>query len=240
MTETDAPVQLPPSRSQELRRFVRQQIMPLIVMLLVLLAARSSLADWNEVPSGSMNPTILEGDRIFVNKLAYGLKVPFTTWHLARWGTPQRGEVVVFFAPHDGTRMVKRVLGVPGDEIEIENNHLIVNGEHAEYLPTDPDAVGYPASRAVGSEFATENLQGQSHPVMFTPGQRGKPFFGRYVVPQGEYLLIGDNRDNSFDSRFWGTVKEDQIVGRSSRVVAAFDPAGWFKAEWSRFGKELP
>jgi signal peptidase I len=75
---------------------------------------------------------------------------------------------------------------------------------------------------------------------MFTHSRGGKPNFGRYQVPPGEYLLVGDNRDNSFDSRFWGTVKEDQIVGRSTHVVASFDPNGWFSARWSRFWKGLP
>src|SRR3954471_3455734 len=102
---------------RRLAHLAHHQLQPIVIMLFVLLAARSSLADWNDVPTGSMNPTILEGDRVFVNKLAYDLKVPFTTWHLAEWGMPQRGDVVVFYAPTDGTRMVKRVIGLPGDTI---------------------------------------------------------------------------------------------------------------------------
>src|SRR3954454_19378491 len=100
-------------------RFVWEHVRPFAFLTLVLFAARSSIADWNDVPSGSMNPTILEGDRIFVNKLAYDLKVPYTTWHVAEWGGPQRGDVVVFYAPTDGTRMVKRVIGLPGDTISL-------------------------------------------------------------------------------------------------------------------------
>src|SRR5829696_6834967 len=99
---------------------------PLAILLVVLLAARSSLADWNDVPTGSMNPTILEGDRIFVNKLAYDLKVPFTTWHVAEWSDPRRGDVVVFYSPVDGDRMVKRVAAVPGDTVAMVNNRLVV------------------------------------------------------------------------------------------------------------------
>src|SRR3954467_3698458 len=102
-------------RYPRLRRFPREQIAPLAVIILVLTSFRSAIADWNIVPTGSMNPTIIEGDRIFVNKLAYGLKVPFTTWHLAHWDAPARGEIVVFNSPTDGTRLVKRVVALPGD-----------------------------------------------------------------------------------------------------------------------------
>lgn len=223
------------------KRFFREQIRPLIVLILVLMAARSTLADWNDVPTGSMNPTILEGDRIFVNKLAYGLKVPFTTLHLARWGTPQRGEVVVFFAPHDGTRMVKRVLGVPGDEVASVQNRLIINGKPADYLPPDPSAISdYPSSRSVGIRFGTESIAGEGHPVMFTPARSGKPDFGPITVPAGQYLLIGDNRDNSFDSRYWGFVDENQIVGQATGVATSFEPGAFLSARWKRFFKALP
>ncbi|QOV88197.1 signal peptidase I [Humisphaera borealis] len=222
-------------------RFFREQIRPLIVLILVLMAARSTLADWNDVPTGSMNPTILEGDRIFVNKLSYGLKIPFTTIHVTRWGHPERGEVVVFFAPHDGTRMVKRVLGAPGDVIELVNNRLIVNGKHADYLPPDAKVIGdYPVVRSVGVKFGTEALGDQKHPVMFTPARSGKPDFGPITVPEGKYLLIGDNRDNSFDSRYWGMVDESEIVGRAIGVAASFEPGGFLSARWGRFFRSLP
>src|SRR5271170_4889031 len=92
--------------------------------IVLMLVFRSALADWNSVPTGSMKPTILEGDRIFVNKLAYDLKVPFTTWHLAEWANPKRGDIVVFYSPEDGTRLVKRVVGLPGDVVELRNEQL--------------------------------------------------------------------------------------------------------------------
>src|SRR2546421_4007156 len=108
-------------------RFLKQARSFLFVVLVVL-SFRSSIADWNDVPTGSMKPTIMEGDRVFVNKLAYDLKVPFTTWHLAQWDNPKRGDIVVFFSPADGQRLVKRVVGLPGDRIELANNELLVNG----------------------------------------------------------------------------------------------------------------
>src|SRR5437016_3352533 len=112
-------------------RFVR----PIVVIILVLCAFRSSIADWNDVPTGSMKPTSLEGDRILVNKLAYDLKVPFTTVHLFDWGGPQRGEIVVFNSPVDGIRLVKRVIGIPGDKIEVRNNRVIINDVPLDYDP---------------------------------------------------------------------------------------------------------
>src|SRR5215204_5480703 len=125
----------------KITRFVHQQVKPFVFVVLILCMVRSSIADWNDVPTGSMNPTIIEGDRIFVNKLAYDLKVPFTTWHLAQWGDPRRGDVVVFYSPADGIRLVKRVIGEPGDVIELRDNHLFVNGAAAAYQPLDPEIV---------------------------------------------------------------------------------------------------
>jgi signal peptidase I len=141
-------------------------------MLVVLLAARSSLADWNVVPTGSMNPTIIEGDRVFVNKLAYGLKVPFTTWHVARWDAPARGEVVVFFAPHDGTRMVKRVVGVPRRHRRAGRQPLVVKASRrVRSRPTRRRWPTTPGSRTGQHRFATETTPGgPPHPVMSTPG----------------------------------------------------------------------
>src|SRR5438067_2750949 len=110
-----------------------KEIRPLLVLALVLFSIRSSLADWNDVPTGSMKPTILEGDRVFVNKVAYDLKVPFTTWHIAQWSNPQRGDIVVFFSPHDGQRLVKRVIGLPSDTIELRNDLLLLNGQAVAY-----------------------------------------------------------------------------------------------------------
>jgi signal peptidase I len=132
-TTTTTPAETKPEAKQGSKavRFVRQQIMPLVLIVVTLCSVRSSVADWNDVPTGSMKPSILEGDRIYVNKLAYGLKVPFTTWHLARWDAPHRGEVVVFFCPKDGTRMVKRIAAGPGDTLQLVDNRLFINGQPA-------------------------------------------------------------------------------------------------------------
>src|SRR5436853_4206732 len=102
----------------------REWVRPLGLVAIIVFPLKSALADWNWVPTGSMKPTILEGDLVLVNKLAYDFKVPFTLWRIARWGEPKRGDIVVFFSPKDGTRLVKRVIGMPGDTLAMRNNTL--------------------------------------------------------------------------------------------------------------------
>src|SRR5438876_6779242 len=147
------------------KKKVLYEIRVFLILLLVISSLRSALADWNDVPTGSMKPTIEEGDRVVVNKLAYDLKVPFTTIEVFKWGDPQRGDIVVLFSPVDGTRLVKRVVGVPGDHIEMRDNQLFVNGRAAqvkEIALQDDNEQG-------SSVVVEENLAGLTHEVMFTP-----------------------------------------------------------------------
>jgi signal peptidase I len=218
----------------------KQEIRPLLIMVLVLFSIRSSLADWNDVPTGSMRPTILEGDRVWVNKLAYDLKVPFTTWRIAEWSNPQRGDIVVFFSPHDGLRLVKRVIGLPGDIVELRNNTLILNGNVVEYQPIAEELLrDIPAAERIGRVFASEQLPGQTHAVSGDPRRPSPRSFAPVQVPEGEYFMMGDNRDDSFDSRFWGTVKREQIVGRATAVVISLDKQHSWKPRWQRFFTSL-
>jgi len=226
--------------SPRVRQYWRQEIRPILVMALVLFSIRSSLADWNDVPTGSMKPTILEGDRVFVNKLAYDLKVPFTTWHLAEWGNPQRGDIVVFYSPKDETRLVKRVVGLPGDVIELRDEQLIINGKPVEYAPAGTGvAEQLSADEQLQSQFATEQLPTHTHAVMAIPSLPAKRTFGPVQVPAGQYFMMGDNRDNSFDSRFFGTVERKRIVGKATDVVLSLDKTeGWLPRS-GRFFKPL-
>jgi signal peptidase I len=203
----------------------RTRLQPLAMLVLLLTSFRSAVADWNDVPTGSMRPTIVEGDRIFVNKLAYGLKVPFTTIHLAHWNTPQRGEIVVFNSPSDGTRLVKRVVGLPGDTVLMVNDQLYINGQ--------------PLSYQVANGSITETLGQRKHEMMVIPTVRAMRTFGPIKIPTGEYFMMGDNRDNSADSRYFGTVKLDQIVGRSSAVALSVDYDRHYLPRWDRFFKAL-
>jgi signal peptidase I len=222
------------------RLYWRKEIRPLVVLALVLFAIRSSLADWNDVPTGSMKPTILEGDRVYVNKLAYDLKVPFTTWHLAEWGNPQQGDIVVFFSPHDGQRLVKRVIGVPGDTVELRNNVLFVNGKSMDYGPLAAERLHDVAGSDLQSHvFATENLNGKPHAVAATPGVMARRDFAPVQVPAGQYFMMGDNRDDSFDSRYWGFVERKRIVGRATTVVLSLDRQNYWLPRWGRSLKSL-
>jgi len=195
-------------------------VKPILVVVIGLSTFRSAVADWNDVPTGSMKPTILEGDRIFVNKLAYDLKVPFTTWRLAEWSEPRRGDVIVFSSPVDGTNYVKRVIGVPGDEIALSDNRLFVNGKPAAYEPL-PAAIRdqIPAAERPRHEFAEEQLGGKAHPVMLTPAQAEADNYGPVVVPPENYFVMGDNRDNSLDSRWFGFVERSRVLGRTEAVA---------------------
>src|ERR1043165_832779 len=202
--------------SAKLRHWWRKEIRPFLIIMLVMFSIRSSFADWNDVPTGSMKPTIIEGDRVFVNKLAYDLKVPFTTWHIAEWGNPQRGDIAVFYSPHDGQRLVKRVIGLPGDTVELREENLFINGEAVKYAPLDESvSSGVVEGERKASVVATEQLPTRSHAVMATSSLPAPRNFGPQTVPEGQYFMMGDNRDNSFDSRFWGSVPRKQIIGRS-------------------------
>ncbi len=225
---------------QKWDQFLRREAKPLLVMVLIMCAFRSAIADWNDVPTGSMKPTILEGDRVFVNKLAYDLKVPFTTWHLAQWNNPKRGDIVVFYSPADGRRLVKRVIGVPGDRIESVNDQLVINGGRIHYEPMPPAVINEFSTRELTRhEFGLESLPGRPHSVMTTPALSAPRTFGPIIVPDGEYFMMGDNRDNSYDSRFYGCVERHRIVGRASAVVVSLDRGDHYAPRWHRFFTSL-
>jgi len=205
------------------------------IMLLVICSLRSALADWNDVPTGSMKPTIEEGDRVVVNKLAYDLKVPFTTYHIAQWGDPKRGDIVVLFSPADGVRLVKRVVALPGDKVEMRDNQLFVNGQAATWKPIGA-AVD---TEDAGAFVVDETLQGKTHKVMFTPQIPALRTFGPIVVQPGFYWVMGDNRDNSNDSRFIGPIERRRIVGRAMAVAFSFDRLHHYAPRFRRWFKPL-
>jgi signal peptidase I len=221
---------------RRIRRFWSEWVGPFLAVAFVLGSFRSAIADWNDVPSGSMKPTILEGDRVFVNKLAYDLRVPFTTWRLTRWADPRPGDIVVLLSPHDGKRLVKRVIGAPGDVVELRRNRLVVNGRVADYGPPSDRVVrDLGDDRPAAAVVETETASGRSHAVMVNPAQPSMPSFLPVTVPAGSYLVMGDNRDNSFDSRWFGFVTRDRILGQVTAVVLSVDIRGHYTPRWSRF-----
>jgi signal peptidase I len=215
-------------------------IKPIGMAVVVVMTFRSSVADWNDVPSQSMEPTILVGDRIFVNKLAYDLKVPFTTWHVAEWSGPQRGDVVVFFAPKTGTRMVKRVVGLPGDIIELRDNQLRINGKTVQYDAVSVEEIDtQDLTDSAPFVFAEEKLGSDAHAMMIQPGRRSPRSFGPVAVPEDEYFVMGDNRDNSGDSRVFGFVPRKQIVGKAVGLAFSLDKHDGYVPRWHRFLRGL-
>jgi signal peptidase I len=232
-TEPKEPVPMTAHTKRKIIHYWRRQIRPILVLVLVFTSFRSVFADWNDVPTGSMKPTIFEGDRIFVNKLAYGLKFPYTTWHLAEWSGPKAGEVVIFYSPDDGIRLVKRVVGTPGDRIQSRDGFLTINGKPLEYDDYSPETnADLPRDQQTGFRFYTEHLGGHAHVVAFNnnrPSIRDFDFTLKHKGEDGaaedQYFMMGDNRDNSKDSRYFKQhyVNRDQILGRANRVIFSLD-----------------
>jgi len=212
----------------------------IFVALIIATSFKSAIADWNIVPTGSMKPTILEGDRIFINKLAYDLKVPYTTWHLVEWNAPQRGDIVVFYSPADGKRLVKRVVGMPGDTIAMHNNSLVINGEKLDYEPIIAPLSATPPLRLERNRLGFyEQLGPARHAVMISPQQLAMRSFPEVIIPSDQYFMMGDNRDNSADSRYFGFVDRSEIVGKATSVVISLDINNHYLPRWKRFFTEL-
>jgi signal peptidase I len=213
----------------------KEWIRSVLVIVVVITAFRSAVADWNDVPTGSMRPTILEGDRIVVNKLAYDLRFPFTGWHMARWDDPERGDIVVLLSPTDGKRLVKRVIGLPGDTVATNNRALIVNGDAVRYSPLPEGMV---SSLSIDREvpvLAAEQLGESLHAVALSRRSGGRRDMPSVMVPEGQFFVMGDNRDFSLDSRHFGPVDRDLILGRATRVAASVDPSHHYFPRWDRF-----
>lgn len=201
------------------------------LFLILMVIFRSALADWNTVPTGSMKPTIVEGDRILVNKLAYDLRVPLTHISIYRFADPRRGDIVVFDSKAADTRLVKRVMGLPGDIVEMTDNRLTINGVEAQYsdLKHGADAV-----------FAIESYGGMSHRIELAPtGNNRFSSFAPVRVPQDRYLVLGDNRDNSADSRVHGFVPRGEIVGNAKTVVLSINYERYYLPRTERFFRNL-
>jgi signal peptidase I len=200
-----------------------------VFIVFVVIPVKSSLADWNWVPTGSMVPTIVEGDLVYVNKIAYDLRIPLTFYRLAKWSDPKRGDIVICFSPDDQTRLVKRIIALPGDRVEMKKNVLCINGYPATYTE---HLCSTTEKRAV---LATENLDGCKHSVMSIPSIPAMRNFGPVTVPEGNYFVLGDNRDNSKDSRYFGFVERKAIVGKAKAIIVSFDITDKYQPRLRRF-----
>jgi signal peptidase I len=202
----------------------------LLAFLMLMLCFRSAWADWVQVPSGSMNPTLLEGDRLLVDKHVYGLRIPFTRIHLTAGADPRRGDIMTFDSPRDGTLLVKRLIALPGDTIAMHGEQLIVNGQPIRYQAADPrDLRDLLASTQRLQPWALrESGIGPTHDIMLLPYRLSTATFGPVTVPAGMYFVLGDNRDNTADSRFIGFVPRRNIMGRATRVLVSLDPDHYY------------
>jgi len=213
----------------------------MLLLVLLMTVFRSVVADWYDVPTGSMKPNILEGDRVFVNKHYYDVRLPLTRLSLKQLRDPSRGDIVVFYSPADGTRLIKRVIGVPGDVITLYDNHLYINGQPASYRPTTLKVdSGVWADDPPQRLLVQETIQGHRYPIAVRPKKDRLEVFGPVSVPTGHYFMMGDNRDNSGDSRYFGFVARDRIVGRASRVVLSLDADNHYLPRDHRYWSPLP
>jgi signal peptidase I len=198
-----------------------------LLFAFMLFASRSSFADWYIVPTGSMQPTIVEGDRILVDKMAYRLEVPFTDIEIIQTGQPSRGDIVVFNSKVADIRLVKRLIGEPGDTISMQGNRLSINGEITEY------------KIETNSYQGTETLDGVEHLIQFVPAEGVMDNFAEVTVPAGHYLVLGDNRNNSSDSRYIGFVPAIEIQGKATKVIVSLDPENYYLPRSERNLKPL-
>jgi signal peptidase I len=201
-----------------------------VLFLSLMFIFRSAIADWNEVPTGSMKPTIIEGDRIFVNKMAYDIRVPFTHIPLLKLADPVRGDIIIFDSEKSDKRLVKRVVGVPHDVVEMLNNVVKINGKELSYRGL---------SQSGSTVDMLENLSGVEHKVRIRKMGSRLSSFKAVVVPENFYLALGDNRDNSADSRVIGMVPRNEIVGRSSSVVLSLNYDNYYIPRSGRFFETL-
>lgn len=207
-------------------------------VVLVVLLLRSFLFEPFRIPSGSMMPTLLIGDFILVNKFTYGVRLPVIHTKIIEAGSPKRGDIVVFRFPKDPTvDYIKRVVGLPGDRISYYNKQILVNGVPVKQTTLGPYVGGTQAGDSSGEELLSEDLGDASHDILV---RRDEPSVreGEFSVPQGQYFVMGDNRDNSNDSRFWGTVPEANFVGRAFFIWMSWD-SGKPGIAFNRIGTSL-
>lgn len=210
----------------------------LLIFLLCFGFFRTAVADWNPIPSASMQPTLLEGDVVLVNRLAYDFKLPLTDIALVRLGEPQRGDVITFTSPKDGVRLIKRLVGLPGDVIELRDEQLYVNGIAARYRDAAEVAVSI-GNDMLAAIRATERTGSSEHAVQFLPSIPAMRSFGPLTVPPDSYFFLGDNRDDSADSRYIGFVARRLLIGRAHHLLVSADINGAWQPRFERFGRKI-
>jgi len=192
-------------------------------VLLIVLILRSFLVEPFQIPTGSMIPTLEVGDFILVNKYAYGVRLPVIGTKIVDVADPERGDVMVFIPPHVDSYYIKRVIGLPGDTIRYEDKRLFVNGELIGEKFVEDIVIDTNLGDLAGT-LHTEIINGVEHATQHITGVTRQRSRTTWVIPNGHYFMMGDNRDNSSDSREWGTVQEKDIVGRAIAVWMHKEP----------------
>ena len=219
-----------------------RSLFPVLFFVLVL---RSFVAEPFRIPSESMMPNLLVGDFILVNKYDYGLRLPVLNRKFVANGDPKRGDVAVFRFPGDfagdpeaGTDYIKRIVGLPGDTVDVTEDHVTINGQAVAYAASGVFVGTGSALDNSGTDVVTEQLPGKTHTILDLPGSPFPP--GSWVVPEGHYFAMGDNRDRSADSRQWGFVPEENLVGRA--MIIWLNCEGWLCSngfDYSRIGDTI-
>jgi len=202
-----------------------------ILFILLMSVFRSAVADWYTVPTGSMQPTIKEGDRVVVNKMAYDLKLPFSQVSLLTTGEPKRGEIVVFESKAADNRLIKRMIGLPGDVIEMKDETLYINGARLNHQITQQNAQQL---------FATEQIDAITHTIRIDKDKSNQlSNFSPIKVPAGHYLVLGDNRRNSADSRVYGFIPRHELLGKATSIAFSVNYDNYYLPRENRFLKDI-
>jgi signal peptidase I len=206
-------------------------------VILAVLLLRSFLIEPFRIPSGSMMPTLLVGDFILVNKYAYGIRLPVLNSKVYPIGDPQRGDVVVFRFPKEpSVDYIKRVIGLPGDHVVYKNKTLLINGEQVAQVPAGTYIGTGSGLSMSGADVRLEALGAVKHDILVAPGVHSAD--ADVVVPDGHYFVMGDNRDNSNDSRYWGFVPDENLVGKAFMIWMNWDTAAG-GVGWDRIGDAI-
>lgn len=204
-------------------------------VLFIVLVLRSFIFEPFRIPSGSMIPTLLVGDFILVSKFSYGLRLPVINKKILETGEPELGDVAVFRYPRDPSKdYIKRVVGLPGDTITFQNKKLSVNGELVEVSEGEPYVYTTQDDTEVRAMLFRETLGATTHELLIDPADR-HAVNNQWTVPAGHYFMAGDNRDHSNDSRYWGMVPEENLVGRATRIWMHWNGG----VEWGRLGDKI-
>ena len=207
-------------------------------IILVVLVVRSFLVEPFRIPSASMVPTLHIGDFILVNKYSYGVRLPVINTKVVDVAKPERGDVVVFrYPPNPSVDYIKRVVGLPGDRVQYIGKTVYINGQMMQQNEQEKTA-NWLGIIPTKNKVLSEQLGDKKHNIVVAPGRQRVQVDN--IIPEGEYFVMGDNRDNSSDSRFWGTVPEQNLVGKAFYIWMSWDcNASWSCISWGRVGNSI-